>query len=95
MTQTILPASPLEWVRKANPATLDNWADEWDQLGAALEQVFQRYVDAVTKVDGAFWEGKTAQAAHQPTSLLGPYITAFWTKHLRSAAPPPIPLSNR
>ncbi|WP_040830354.1 WXG100 family type VII secretion target [Nocardia jiangxiensis] len=58
------PNSPLDWVRTANPGTLNNWADEWDQIGAGLEQVFQRYVDAVTKVDGAFWEGKTAQAAH-------------------------------
>ncbi|MQY18195.1 TPR repeat region-containing protein [Nocardia macrotermitis] len=58
------PASPLEWVRKANPATLNSWADEWDQLGSALEGVFQHYVDAVTKVDGAYWDGKTARAAH-------------------------------
>lgn len=60
--------SPLEWLRAANPAVLERYATEWEQIGTDLEGVFQKYVDAVSKVDGQYWEGKAATAAHDRAS---------------------------
>lgn len=56
--------SPLEWLRTCNPRILNRYADAWDEIGRGLEDVFKKYVDAVTKVDGTYWEGKAAIAAH-------------------------------
>ncbi|ATL66634.1 hypothetical protein CRH09_10860 [Nocardia terpenica] len=59
-----VPAPTLDWVRNCNPRILDRYADEWEKIGTDLEQVYQKYVDAVVKVDGTYWEGKAAIAAH-------------------------------
>ncbi|MBF6331850.1 hypothetical protein [Nocardia transvalensis] len=56
--------TPLEWLRTCNPRILNRYADSWEEIGAGLEEIFQKYVDAVTKVDGNYWEGKAAVAAH-------------------------------
>ncbi|MDI9917194.1 hypothetical protein [Rhodococcus sp. IEGM 1379] len=46
-----------------NPASLNAIADAWIALDSKSEDLFTRYVDSVTKVNGTYWEGKTAEAA--------------------------------
>ncbi|GCE39677.1 hypothetical protein Rhow_003201 [Rhodococcus wratislaviensis] len=46
-----------------NPATLTEIGDAWIALGTKVEDLFTRYVDGVTRVNDAYWEGKTAEAA--------------------------------
>ena len=46
-----------------NPSTLTEIGDAWIALGTKVEDLFTRYVDGVTKVNDAYWEGKTAEAA--------------------------------
>ena len=50
-------------VRSWNPGTLTQIGEAWDALGAKVEDLFTRYVDSVTKVNDAYWEGQTAEAA--------------------------------
>ncbi|MFI6219026.1 hypothetical protein ACIBEH_00590 [Nocardia salmonicida] len=54
---------PRTWVATAQPATLLELGDAWIGVGAELEGLFQEYQMAVTTVDGAYWEGQTANAA--------------------------------
>ncbi|QNG19854.1 hypothetical protein G4H71_15375 [Rhodococcus triatomae] len=46
-----------------NPATLSDVADAWIHVGTTVEDLFTRYVDAVTRVGDSYWEGATAEAA--------------------------------
>ncbi|MFD4439310.1 hypothetical protein ACFWPK_05975 [Nocardia sp. NPDC058519] len=54
---------PRTWVATAQPATLLELGDAWIGVGAELKGLFQEYQTAVTTVDGAYWEGQTADAA--------------------------------
>ncbi|MFJ4657614.1 hypothetical protein ACIP5Y_40665 [Nocardia sp. NPDC088792] len=53
----------LTWLRNVNPQILEQYATEWEQIGSGLEGVYQKYVDAVTKTNDQYWEGKAATAA--------------------------------
>ncbi|MFD4366179.1 hypothetical protein [Rhodococcus sp. NPDC058521] len=46
-----------------NPAGLTEIGSAWMSLGSEIENLFTRYVDGVTKVSDAYWEGVTAEAA--------------------------------
>lgn len=46
-----------------DPASLTAVADAWITLGSKAEDLFSRYLSSVTTVHGAYWEGKTAEAA--------------------------------
>jgi hypothetical protein len=46
-----------------DPSMLTEVGDAWIALGVKVEDLFGRYVDGVTKVNDAYWEGKTAEAA--------------------------------
>ncbi|WP_162958860.1 WXG100 family type VII secretion target [Nocardia yunnanensis] len=58
----------LAWLRKVNPQILEQYAAEWEQIGTGLEGVYQKYVDDVSKVNGQYWEGQAADAAHNRAS---------------------------
>ncbi|MEV6071834.1 hypothetical protein AB0L82_35295 [Nocardia sp. NPDC052001] len=58
----------LTWLRTVNPQVLEQYATEWEQIGTGLEGVYQKYVDSVSKVDGQYWQGKAADAAHNRAS---------------------------
>lgn len=51
------------WIEYADPSSLLALGDSWIAFGADLEHLFDRYVDAVTKVNDTYWEGQCAQAA--------------------------------
>lgn len=46
-----------------NPGALNDIAEAWDAFGAKVEGLFDRYVDAVTRVNDGYWEGRAAEAA--------------------------------
>ncbi|QKT13185.1 TPR repeat region-containing protein [Rhodococcus sp. W8901] len=46
-----------------NPATLNDVADAWEAFGSKVEGLFDRYVEAVTRVNDGYWEGRAAEAA--------------------------------
>lgn len=46
-----------------DPVSLTAVADAWITLGSKAEDLFSRYLSSVTTVHGAYWEGKTAEAA--------------------------------
>lgn len=46
-----------------NPGALNDIADAWDVFGTKVEGLFDRYVDAVTRVNDGYWEGRAAEAA--------------------------------
>ncbi|NLG55871.1 MAG: hypothetical protein GX542_09545, partial [Rhodococcus sp.] len=46
-----------------NPTALTDIGDAWIALGTEVEDLFTRYVNGVTKVNDAYWEGVTAEAA--------------------------------
>ncbi len=50
-------------IQSWNPAQLTAIGDAWLKMGTSIEDLFTRYVDAVTKVNDAYWEGRTAEAA--------------------------------
>ncbi|MGO4615639.1 hypothetical protein AB4305_14790 [Nocardia sp. 2YAB30] len=53
------------WIEYADPSKLITLGDSWITFGADLEHLFDRYVDAVTKVNGTYWDGQCAQAAQE------------------------------
>lgn len=46
-----------------DPTALTTIADAWISLGVRAEDLFIRYLNSVTMVNGTHWEGKTAEAA--------------------------------
>lgn len=58
----------LSWLRSVDPQILKQYATEWEQIGTGLEGVYQKYVDAVSQVNGQYWEGQAANAAHDRAS---------------------------
>ncbi|WP_225731669.1 MULTISPECIES: hypothetical protein [unclassified Nocardia] len=56
--------TPKSWIEQCDPSVLTATGDSWIAFGTDLEHLFDRYVDAVTKVNGTYWEGQCAQAAH-------------------------------
>ncbi|MCX4092092.1 hypothetical protein [Nocardia sp. alder85J] len=61
-------STPLSWLRTADPQILAQYAMEWEEIGTGLEGVYQKYVDAVAKVDDLYWRGKAAEAAQDRAS---------------------------
>ncbi|MFE3190484.1 hypothetical protein ACFXHA_15825 [Nocardia sp. NPDC059240] len=55
--------SPLEWLNTADPQILARFAASWVWTGDNLETVFTKYKNAVTTVNGTYWEGRSADAA--------------------------------
>ncbi|MBF6183523.1 TPR repeat region-containing protein [Nocardia otitidiscaviarum] len=55
---------PLDWIRNSDPLILDRYAALWDTLGDGLEGIYQRYVNAVSNVEGEHWQGLAATAAY-------------------------------
>lgn len=45
-----------------NPASLSVLGDAWCMLASSVENLFERYVESVVKVEGEYWEGTTAEA---------------------------------
>lgn len=52
-----------KWVETCDPSVLITIGDQWLSTAAGLEGLFTDYADAVTKVNGEFWEGQCADAA--------------------------------
>lgn len=52
-------------VREWNPRQLDDIGRAWRDAGGRIEELFDRYVAAVTDVGGTYWEGRTAEAAQE------------------------------
>ena len=55
--------TPKSWIENTDPSKLIALGDSWITFGIDLEHLFDRYVDAVTKVNGAYWDGRCARAA--------------------------------
>jgi hypothetical protein len=53
------------WIANCDPSALTATGDSWIAFGQKLENLFDKYVNAVTTVDGAYWQGQTADAAHE------------------------------
>ncbi|WP_063045954.1 TPR repeat region-containing protein [Nocardia pseudovaccinii] len=53
------------WIENIDPSKLIVLGDSWITFGTDLEHLFDRYVDAVTKVNGTYWNGQCATAAQE------------------------------
>lgn len=51
------------WIHGCDPAPLLTISDSWLAFSTDIEDLFERYAQAVTTVDGTYWEGRCAQAA--------------------------------
>ncbi|MDV2476216.1 hypothetical protein F8M49_14240 [Rhodococcus zopfii] len=51
-----------------NPDALTVLADAWCTLASSVEGLFERYTQAVVKVEGEYWEGTTAEAVQDRAS---------------------------